>query len=60
MDKPKLVWNQEDECWEIQVGEYITVKFLEDNQVLVDGQLMTMEISVDQITEARGILFKQS
>lgn len=64
MCKPEPIWSDEDECWTIKHGD-ITIYLHHDaglredeQQVLVAGVLLSMEITYDQITEERGILFK--
>jgi hypothetical protein len=58
-EKPTLVWDEEEECWMVRVGDYITVRFLPEGEVLVAGSFMAMSISYDHISEESGILFKE-
>lgn len=62
-DLPKcpltFLWDEEQGAWLVRVGDYITVTFYPENQVLVEGSLMTMNISYDPISESRGIMFKE-
>jgi hypothetical protein len=45
-------WSDEDACWFIKHGD-ITVKFIENGDVLVTGSNLTMRLSYDQ--DERGV-----